>query len=158
MDPRLRVFVAGHRGLVGSALVRRLERAGWAEVICRDRSKLDLSDYGSVLSFLRTESIDQVYMAAGKVGGIRANSTYPADFTLQNLKIASAVTEACFNGGVEKLLYFGSSCIYPRDCRQPIKEDYLLSGPLEPTNAGYAIAKIQRCSYVKHASSTRCYL
>ena len=142
MDLSARIFVAGHRGLVGSAIVRRLERAGASKLLRPDRRDLDLADQAAVESFFATERPDYVFLAAAKVGGIHANSTYPADFIQDNLAIQTNVIHSAWKHGTRKLLFLGSSCIYPRDCPQPIKEEYLLSGPLEPTNEWYAIAKI----------------
>ena len=136
-----RIFVAGHRGLVGSAIVRRLQRMG-ASSITRSRDELDLTDQAQVDRFFADQRPEYVFLAAAKVGGIRANSTFPADFIRDNLAIQSNVIDAAWRNGTRKLLFLGSSCIYPRDCAQPIREDYLLTGPLEPTNQPYAIAKI----------------
>jgi GDP-L-fucose synthase len=137
-----RVFVAGHRGLVGSAICRNLKAAGYERLVTRTRSELDLRDAAAVDAFFERERPDVVILAAAKVGGIRANSTYPADFILENLAIQSAVIGAAHKRGVRRLLFLGSSCIYPRNCPQPIREEYLLTGELEPTNQPYAIAKI----------------
>ncbi len=137
----MRVFVAGHRGMVGSALVRALEARG-DEVIVRTRSELDLCDQRTVEEFLQHERPEAVYLAAAKVGGIHANNTYPAEFIHQNLAIQSHVVHGSWKAGVERLLFLGSSCIYPRDAAQPMTEDALLTGPLEPTNEPYALAKI----------------
>lgn len=134
--------MAGHRGLVGSAIVRKLEREGHHCLVTRSRSVLDLLDQRAVRRFFRRERIDYVFVAAARVGGIHANATFPADFLYENVMIAANVIHAAATSGVEKLLYLGSSCIYPRQAPQPIREDYLLTGPLEPTNEGYAIAKI----------------
>jgi GDP-L-fucose synthase len=138
---RPRVFVAGHRGLVGSALVRRLSREP-VELVTRSRQELDLENPLAVMRFFARERPQQVYLAAAKVGGIMANATYPADFIRNNLLVTINVLEAARDAGVEKLLYLGSSCIYPRLAPQPITEEALLTGPLEPTNEPYAIAKI----------------
>jgi GDP-L-fucose synthase len=138
---RPRVFVAGPRGLVGSALVRRLSREP-VELVTRSRQELDLENPLAVLRFFARERPQQVYLAAAKVGGIMANATYPADFIRNNLLVTINVLEAARDAGVEKLLYLGSSCIYPRLAPQPITEEALLTGPLEPTNEPYAIAKI----------------
>ena len=138
----MRIFVAGHRGLVGSALVRRLEAAGRHDLLLRTRQQLDLTDSAAVDAFFEGERPDQVYLAAARVGGILANQTYPADFLRENLAIEINVIEAAYRYGVQKLLFLGSSCVYPKHAPQPIREEYLLSGPLEPTNRAYAIAKI----------------
>ncbi len=135
------VFVAGHRGLVGSALVRRLEADG-VEPLLRSRSELDLTDGPAVHAFFQEHRPSRVYLAAAKVGGIHANDTWPADFIRDNLAIELNVITAAHEAGVEKLLFLGSSCIYPKHAPQPMKEEHLLTGPLEPTNQPYAIAKI----------------
>ncbi len=137
-----RVWVAGHRGMVGSALVRRLQTEGCAEILTASRSDLDLTQQAAVIKWLRHESPQAVFLPAAKVGGIYANDTYPAEFLYENLMIAANVIHASHAAGVEKLLFLGSSCIYPRDAAQPLTEDALLTGPLEPTNEWYAIAKI----------------
>jgi GDP-L-fucose synthase len=136
------VFVAGHRGLVGSAIVDKLTREGHTAIVVRTRAELDLLDQTAVRRFFETERIEYVYLAAALAGGIYANATRPADFLYQNLVIATNVLGAAAANGVEKLLYLGSSCIYPRLAPQPIPESALLTGPLEPTNEAYAIAKI----------------
>jgi GDP-L-fucose synthase len=141
-DQQPRIFVAGHRGMVGRAIVRRLEALGYTAIITRTREELDLLDQQAVRAFFQEQRIDQVYLAAAKVGGIHANNTYPADFIHDNLVIETNVIHAAFQAGVEKLLFLGSSCIYPRDAAQPMAEDALLTGPLDPTNEPYAIAKI----------------
>ena len=137
-----RIYVAGHRGMVGSAIVRALQAKGHTNLVTRSHAELDLTNQAAVHAFFQSERIDQVYLAAAKVGGIHANNTYPAEFIHQNLMIQSNVIHETWQSGVKKLLFLGSSCIYPRDCPQPIKEEYLLTGPLEPTNEPYAIAKI----------------
>jgi GDP-L-fucose synthase len=137
-----RVFVAGHRGLVGAAIVRRLQREPHVELVLRARSELDLTNQAAVADFFARERPHQVYLAAAKVGGILANDTFPADFIGQNLAIQSNVIESAFRSGVRKLLFLGSSCIYPKHAPQPMPEDCLLTGPLESTNEWYAIAKI----------------
>ena len=142
MTPDTRIFVAGHRGLVGSALVRRLQAAGFKQIITRTHAELDLEDQPAVRAFYEQEKPEVVFDAAAKVGGIGANNTYPAQFIHRNLVIQTNVIHEAWRSGVKKLLFLGSSCIYPRDCPQPIKEEYLLTGPLEPTNRPYAIAKI----------------
>lgn len=139
---KLRVYIAGHRGLVGSALVRRLQRQPDVELILRTRQELDLTSQSAVASFFERERPDQVYLAAAKVGGILANDTRPAEFIGENLAIQSNIIEAAYRHGTRKLLFLGSSCIYPKLAPQPIPEDSLLTGPLEPTNEWYAIAKI----------------
>ncbi|MGH8770288.1 MAG: GDP-L-fucose synthase family protein, partial [Burkholderiales bacterium] len=137
-----RIFVAGHRGMVGSALMRKLEARGYRNLMVRSRAELDLLNQTAVRSFLHKEKPDFIFLAAAKVGGILANSSYPAEFIYQNLAIETNVIDGAYRAGVESLLFLGSSCIYPRDCPQPIKEEYLLTGPLEKTNEPYAIAKI----------------
>lgn len=137
-----RVFVAGHQGMVGSAIVRALEKAGDAEIITRTRSELDLLDQAAVFRFFNQNAVDEVYLAAAKVGGIWANNTYPAEFIYQNLIIEANIIHGAFEAGVRKLLFLGSSCIYPKLAEQPIAESSLLQGALEPTNEPYAIAKI----------------
>ena len=137
-----RVFVAGHQGMVGSAIVRALEKAGNAEIITRTRSELDLLDQAAVFRFFNQNAVDEVYLAAAKVGGIWANNTYPAEFIYQNLIIEANIIHGAFQAGVRKLLFLGSSCIYPKLAEQPIAESSLLQGALEPTNEPYAIAKI----------------
>jgi GDP-L-fucose synthase len=138
-----RIFVAGHRGMVGAAIVRQLEsELGPSALVTRTREELNLTDQTSVRAFFATEQVDQVYLAAARVGGIHANNTYSADFLYQNLMIEANVIDAAFRSGVKKLLFLGSSCIYPRLAQQPMVEDALLTGPLEPTNEPYAIAKI----------------
>ena len=142
MNPASKIYVAGHRGLVGSALVRSLKSQGFENVLVRTHSELDLTDQAAVISFFETEKPDYVFLAAAKVGGIVANNTYPAEFIFSNLAIQTNVIHASYLAGVRRLLFLGSSCIYPRDCPQPIKEEYLLTGSLEKTNRPYAIAKI----------------
>lgn len=137
-----RIYVAGHRGMVGSAIVRQLKAQGDVELILRTRSELDLTNQGSVNAFFNTESIDQVYLAAAKVGGIVGNNTYPADFIYENLMIQSNIINAAHNADINDLLFLGSSCIYPRLAKQPMAESALLTGTLEPTNEPYAVAKI----------------
>ena len=138
-----RIFVAGHRGMVGSAIVRALEDSGSdVDIITCNRDALDLTDQSAVREFFSKVSVDQVYLAAAKVGGIYANQTYPAEFIYENVIIEANVVEAAFRSGVKKLLFLGSSCIYPKLAEQPISESSLLTGPLEPTNEPYAVAKI----------------
>ena len=137
-----KIYVAGHRGMVGSAILRVLQSQGHSDLLTRTHAELDLTNQATVDTFFAQEKPDQVYMAAAKVGGIHANSTYPADFIYQNLMVQANVIEAAFRHGVKKLLFLGSSCIYPRLAEQPMREDALLTGVLEPTNEPYAIAKI----------------
>jgi GDP-L-fucose synthase len=136
------IYVAGHRGLVGSAICRNLRRQGFERLLLPSRADLDLTNAIAVRSFFELERPEYVFLAAAKVGGILANNTYPADFIRENLIIESNVIDACYRSGVDRLLFLGSSCIYPKLCPQPIKEEYLLTGPLEPTNRPYAVAKI----------------
>lgn len=137
-----RIFVAGHRGMVGSALVRRLKAGGYGNILAANRGELDLLDQAAVRAFMIRERPDWVVVAAAKVGGIHANNTYRADFLYENLAIETNLIQGAHAADVNQLLFLGSSCIYPRDCPQPIREDYLLTGPLEATNEPYAIAKI----------------
>lgn len=136
------IFVAGHRGMVGSAVVRRLRALGFESVICRSRAELDLTDPVAVRSFLRETKPELMVIAAARVGGIVANNSYPADFIRENLLIQTNLIQYAFDNGVQRVLFLGSSCIYPRDAQQPICESALLTGPLEPTNRAYALAKI----------------
>lgn len=142
MEKTSKIYVAGHRGLVGSAILRALSASGYENIITRTHAELDLIDQCALRTFLANEQPDYVFLAAAKVGGILANSTYPADFIYQNLAIQTNVIHESWRNGVKRLLFLGSSCIYPRECPQPMKEDYLLSGPLEVTNRPYALAKI----------------
>jgi GDP-L-fucose synthase len=137
-----KIFVAGHRGMVGSAIVRRLNALGQTHIITRTRQELDLLDQGAVMDFMQAEKPDQVYLAAAKVGGIHANNTYPAEFIYENLVVQANAIHAAHQSGVQKLLFLGSSCIYPREVPQPMKEEMLMMGYLEPTNEPYAVAKI----------------
>jgi GDP-L-fucose synthase len=137
-----KVYVAGHRGMVGSALVRRLEAQGGCEIVTRTHRELDLADQAAVAGFMQTEKPDVVILAAAKVGGILANNTYPAEFIYENLMIEANVIHQAYRSGVKRLLFLGSSCIYPKFAEQPMREDALLTGVLEPTNEPYAIAKI----------------
>jgi len=136
------IFIAGHRGMVGSAIVRRLQAGGYRNLLLRAREELDLLDQASVQRFFDEQKPEAVYLAAARVGGILANNTLRAEFIHENLQIAANLIHAAWQSGVRWLLFLGSSCIYPRDCPQPIREEYLLTGPLEPTNEPYAIAKI----------------
>ena len=142
MNKNAKIFVAGHRGLVGSALVRCLERSGYTRILKRSRAELDLEDTLAVRRFFAAERPDYVMLAAAKVGGILANETYPAEFIHANLLVQTNVIHECWRHEVKRLLFLGSSCVYPRACAQPIKEEYLLTSALEPTNRAYALAKI----------------
>ena len=142
MDKHARIFVTGHRGMVGSAIVRRLRADGYGNLLLRTREELDLLDQRAVHSFLAEQQPDYVFIAAAKVGGIHANNQFRADFLYQNLAIECNLIHGAHQAGVQRLMFLGSSCIYPRDCPQPIKEEYLLTGPMEATNEPYAIAKI----------------
>lgn len=136
------IFVAGHRGMVGSAIVRRLQALGYGKILTAGRGELNLIDQDAVQAFFQANAIDQVYLAAAKVGGIHANNTYPADFIYENLVIEANIVQSAHQADVQKLLFLGSSCIYPKHAGQPMKEEALLTGVLEPTNEPYAIAKI----------------
>ncbi len=142
MDKTAKIYVAGHRGMVGSAIVRRLMQAGYTNVLTRTHAELDLINQGAVQEFLLAEKPDFIFLAAAKVGGIHANNTLRADFLYQNMMIEANIVHSAWAAGVQQMLFLGSSCIYPRDCPQPIREEYLLTGPLEQTNEPYAIAKI----------------
>lgn len=142
MGKNAKIYIAGHRGMVGSAIARRLISAGYTNLITRTHVELDLTNQSAVTQFLEYEKPDFIFLAAAKVGGILANNTYRADFIYQNLMIEANLIHAAYEAGTKRLMFLGSSCIYPRDCPQPIKEEYLLTGPLEPTNEPYAIAKI----------------
>ena len=142
MDKSARIYVAGHRGMVGSALVRRLQRAGYSNILTRTRAELDLLSQAATETFLQQEKPDFIFMAAARVGGIHANNSLRANFIYENLMVEANLIHGAHQAGIQQLCFLGSSCIYPRDCPQPIREDYLLTGPLEPTNEPYAIAKI----------------
>lgn len=142
MDKNSKIYIAGHRGLVGSALLRRLEKDGYTNLIYKTFEELDLTNQNKVEQFFKSEKPEYVFLAAAKVGGILANNTYPAEFIYQNLQIQNNIIHNSYLNGVKKLLFLGSSCIYPGSCPQPIKEEYLLTGELEKTNEPYAIAKI----------------
>jgi GDP-L-fucose synthase len=142
MNKQARIFVAGHRGMVGSALVRRLNAEGYHNVVTRSRAELDLTDQAAVNRFFEHDKIEVVLLAAARVGGILANASRPGEFIYQNLVIETNLIHAAYRAQVERLVFFGSSCIYPKQCPQPIREEYLLTSPLEPTNDAYAIAKI----------------
>jgi len=157
--PSDRIFVAGHRGMAGSAICRALQRKGYGHILTATRQELDLEDGGAVRAWFEANRPEVVVLAAAKVGGIHANDTYPADFLLQNLKIQNNVIESAWRSGTRRLMFLGSSCIYPRECAQPIKEEYLLTGPLEPTNEWYAIAKIagiKLCQALRIQPRLRC--
>ena len=152
MNKESKIYIAGHRGLVGSAIVRNLEARGFTNIICRTHKELDLTNQNSVKEFFETEKPEYVFLAAAKVGGIHANNTYPADFIYDNLMIQNNVIKAAHDNKVEKLLFLGSTCIYPKMAPQPIKEEYLLTGALEETNEAYAVAKIaglEMCKFFK---------
>ncbi len=142
MDRNAKIFIAGHRGLVGSAILRRLQAGGYGNLVTRNRAELDLSDQRGVQEFYAAEKPDYVFVAAAKVGGIHANNTYPADFIYYNLMIECNLIHGAYLHGVKKLLFLGSTCIYPKLAPQPMKEEHLLTGALEPTNEPYAVAKI----------------
>ena len=140
--PSNKIYVSGHNGMVGSAIVKKLHEKDFVNIITRSSSELDLTNQNSVCNFLQEETPDYVIIAAAKVGGIHANDSYPAEFIYQNIMIEANLIHGSYLAGINKLLFLGSSCIYPKESQQPIKEDYLLSGYLEPTNEPYAIAKI----------------
>ena len=142
MDKNSKIYVAGHNGLVGSAIVRNLEKNGYTNLIFRTFGELDLTNQKATAEFFASEKPEYVFLAAAKVGGIKANNDFPADFIFQNLQIQNNIISNSYLTGAKKLLFLGSSCIYPRDCPQPIKEEYLMTGPLEKTNEAYATAKI----------------
>jgi len=152
MEKKAKIYIAGHRGLVGSAIVRKLESEGFQNLIVKAHNELDLTSQADTLNFFQREKPDYVFLSAARVGGIHANNTYPADFFYQNMMIAANCIHAAYLTEIKKLLFLGSSCIYPRLAPQPIKEEYLLTGSLEPTNEAYAIAKIaglEMCKYYK---------
>ena len=142
LSPHTKIFIAGHRGMVGSAIVRLLQAKGYNNLIVKTREELDLTNQSEVHGFLAEEKPDYIFLAAARVGGIHANNTFRADFIYENLIIETNIIHAAWKAGLNRLLFLGSSCIYPRDCPQPIREEYLLTGPLEQTNEPYAIAKI----------------
>ena len=157
MNKDSKIYVAGHRGLVGSAIMRKLQQEGYTNIITRTHKELDLTNQAQTQEFFKKEKPEYVFLAAAKVGGIHANNTYPADFAYINTMIESNVIKASYDYGVNKLLFLGSSCIYPKLCPQPIKEEYLLTGPLEKTNEAYAIAKIaglKMCQYFNRQYGT----
>jgi GDP-L-fucose synthase len=150
MDPQSKIYIAGHTGLVGSAIARNLAGKNYSNIIGRTIAELDLTDQAAVRRYFETERPEYVFLAAAKVGGIQANNTYPAEFIYSNLVIQNNIIHTAWQYGVKKLLFLGSSCIYPKYCPQPIKEEYLLTGALEPTNEAYAVAKIaglKMCQY-----------
>ena len=158
MDTESKIYVAGHRGLVGSAIVRNLKEKGYKNIIGKTHTEVDLMDQKAVKSFFEVEKPEYVFLAAAKVGGIVANTTYPADFIMENLIIECNVIKTAHKYGVRKLMFLGSSCIYPKMCPQPIKEEYLLSGYLEETNEAYALAKIaglKMCQYYNKQYDTK---
>jgi GDP-L-fucose synthase len=160
LNKNARIYIAGHTGLVGSAICRKLRKEGYSNLLVKTHNELDLCRQEAVESFFDQERPDYVFLAAAKVGGILANKTYPADFIYSNIVIQTHVIEAAFKTGVLRLLFLGSSCIYPRDCPQPMKERYLLSGPLEGTNEPYALAKIagiKMCQSYNRQHDTRFY-
>ena len=142
MNKDAKIYIAGHRGLVGSALMRQLNAQGYSNIVTRTHAELDLTNQAAVADFFKSEKPNYVILAAAKVGGIHANNTYPAEFIFSNIAIQTNVIHQSYVSGVKRLLFLGSSCIYPRDCPQPIKEGYMLTGQLEPTNRPYALAKI----------------
>lgn len=150
MNHTSKIYIPGHRGMAGSAIKRNLESKGYHNLITRNRSELDLTNQQAVSNFFETEMPEYVFLAAAKVGGIMANSTYPADFIYENIMIEANVIHAAYTSGVKKMLFLGSSCIYPRLAPQPLKEEYLLTGELEVTNEAYAIAKIAGIRMCKH--------
>ena len=157
MNKDSKIYVAGHRGLVGSAIMRKLQQEGYTNIITKTHKELDLTNQAQTQEFFKKEKPEYVFLAAAKVGGIHANNTYPADFAYINIMIESNVIKASYDYGVKKLLFLGSSCIYPKLCPQPIKEEYLLTGPLEKTNEAYAIAKIaglKMCQYFNRQYGT----
>jgi len=158
MNHNSKIYVAGHNGLAGSAILYNLKEAGFNNIIVKSHDELDLTDQLVTSNFFKTEKPEYVFLAAGKVGGIYANTLYPADFIYQNIAIQSNVIHQSYLQGVKRLLFLGSSCIYPRDCKQPIKEEYILSGPLEKSNRSYALAKIsgiEMCSSYNHQYKTK---
>jgi len=152
MEKTAKIYIAGHTGLVGSAIMRQLQNSGYENTVCRSHPELDLTDAKAVEEFFGKEKPDYVFCAAAKVGGLQANNAFMADFAMENMKITINLIDNAYKSGVKKLLYLGASCIYPRECPQPIKEENLLTGPFEPTNEGYALAKItgvKLCDYYK---------
>jgi GDP-L-fucose synthase len=159
MEKNSKIFVAGHKGLVGSSILRKLRDEGYNNIVTADKEGLDLTKQLQVQAFFQTQKIEFVFLAAAKVGGINYNATVPADFIYDNLMIQSNVIDAAYRNGVKKLLFLGSACIYPKVTPQPIKEEYLLTAPLEPTNEGYALAKIaglKMCQFYKKQYGFNC--
>lgn len=157
MEEKAKIYVAGHKGLVGSAIKRELERRGYKNLIFKDSGELDLRRQRETEEFFLKEKPEYVFVAAAKVGGIKANMSYPADFIYDNLQIQSNIIHSAYKSGVKKLLFIASNCMYPKDCPQPMKEEFLLTGPLEPTNEGFAIAKIagtRMCRYYNEQYKT----
>jgi GDP-L-fucose synthase len=153
-----KIYIAGHNGLVGSAILRSLKASGFKNILIRDHKELELTDQLATSNFFKTEKPEYVFLAAAKVGGIHANTTYPAEFFFQNVTIQTNILHQSYLNNVKRLLFLGSSCIYPKDCKQPIKEEYLLSGPLEKTNSPFAVAKISgiaMCSSYNRQYNTR---
>ena len=153
-----KIYIAGHNGLVGSAILRSLKASGFKNILIRDHNELELTDQLATSNFFKTEKPEYVFLAAAKVGGIHANATYPAEFFFQNVTIQTNILHQSYLNNVKRLLFLGSSCIYPKDCKQPIKEEYLLSGPLEKTNSPFAVAKIagiSMCSSYNRQYNTR---
>ncbi|MFH1183129.1 MAG: GDP-L-fucose synthase, partial [Candidatus Moraniibacteriota bacterium] len=142
MEKSAKIYLAGHTGLVGSAITRALQKEGYQNLVLRDLKELDLTNQKATLEFFQAEKPEYIFLAAAKVGGIQANDTYPAEFIYQNLAIETNIINSAYLAGAKKLLFLGSSCIYPRDCPQPIKEEAFMTGPLEETNKAYAVAKI----------------
>jgi GDP-L-fucose synthase len=158
MEKDSRIYVAGHKGMVGSALVRVLKNQGYKNIIEKTHKELDLTNQALVAEFFQAEKPEYVFLAAAKVGGIAANSAYPADFIMENELIQCNIIKSSWENSVNKLMFFGSSCMYPRICPQPVKEEYLLTGPVEPTNEAYALAKIsgiKMCQYFNTQYGTR---
>ena len=158
MNHNSKIYVAGHNGLAGSAILCNLKKAGFKNIILKSHAELDLTDQLATSNFFKTEKPEYVFLAAGKVGGIYANTLYPADFIYKNIAIQSNVIHQSYLQGIKRLLFLGSSCIYPRDCKQPIKEEYILSGPLEKSNSPYALAKIsgiEMCSSYNRQYKTK---
>jgi len=159
MDKNSKIYIAGHKGLVGSAIMRILEKEGYGNLVFKTSEELDLTNQKATLDFFQQEKPEYVFLAAAKVGGIQANNTLPAEFIYQNLAIETNVIHSAHLSGVRKLLFLGSSCIYPRECPQPIKEEYFMTGPLEKTNESYAIAKIagiMMCQSYNRQYGTQC--